>query len=168
MKIKIPISFLKAFCEVETEKKMPVLSFDDGPFVQTPAILDTLKRHVAKAAFLMIGRNISGDESAPRIHYSIEIVRHLRTSSQAHVILGGSGFPLQPETMLNLDVEVTSSVMYGAPGLSPDWLDRIPKSGFTGIKFCIYPPRPRNEQLKKIHRFGYVKLKRLQFMKDSS
>ncbi|MFA6292487.1 MAG: cobalamin-dependent protein, partial [Victivallales bacterium] len=44
----------------------------------------------------------SSDESAPLIHDSIEIVRHLRTLSRAPIVIGGSGFSLQPETILRL------------------------------------------------------------------
>jgi len=59
---RIPISFLKACCEVKTAKKVVALSFDDGPCSQTTAILDVLKKHNVPAAFFVIGRNISGNE----------------------------------------------------------------------------------------------------------
>jgi radical SAM superfamily enzyme YgiQ (UPF0313 family) len=58
-------------------------------------------------------------------------------------------------------------LFYYAPGLSPEWLDQTLKSGFGGSKYCIYPPGSRNVQLRKIHRFGYVKLKKMQLTKGS-
>lgn len=59
-------------------------------------------------------------------------------------------------------------LFYYTPGLNPDWLDQTLKSGFAGSRYCVYPPGSRNEQLRKIHRFGYVKLKKLQLLKDKS
>ena len=59
-------------------------------------------------------------------------------------------------------------LFYYAPGLTPAWLDQALKSGFAGSRYCIYPPGSRNDQLQLIHRFGYVKLKKLQLMKGSS
>ena len=59
-------------------------------------------------------------------------------------------------------------LFYYNPGLNSDWLDQTLKSGFAGSRYCVYPPGSRNEQLRKIHRFGYVKFKKLQFSKDKS
>jgi hypothetical protein len=58
-------------------------------------------------------------------------------------------------------------LFYYAPGLSPEWLDQTLRAGFAGSKYCIYPPGSRNLQLKNIHRFGYVKLKKLNLTKGS-
>lgn len=50
---------VKAFCSnpLETEKKI-ALTFDDGPSVYTPEVLELLKKYNAKATFFCIGKNI--------------------------------------------------------------------------------------------------------------
>ncbi len=104
-------------------------------------------------------------------------IANLRSLEPAYsIIFSGirilTGAPLlelaRKQGIVPSDWDGIRKLFYYAPGLSPDWLEQTLKSGFAGSKYCIYPPGSRNDQLKKIHRFGYVKLKRLQFMKDSS
>jgi radical SAM superfamily enzyme YgiQ (UPF0313 family) len=104
-------------------------------------------------------------------------ISNLRSLEPAYsIIFSGirilTGAPLlelaKKQGIVPSDWDGIRKLFYYAPGLSPDWLDHTLKSGFAGSKYCIYPPGSRNEQLRKIHRFGYVKLKRLQFMKGSS
>lgn len=47
--------YIKAQCTVPTKEKAYFLTFDDGPSEQTPAVLDVLQRHNAKAIFFIIG-----------------------------------------------------------------------------------------------------------------
>jgi len=43
-------------------EKVAYLTFDDGPSIVTPAILETLKKYDAKATFFIVGRNVPGHE----------------------------------------------------------------------------------------------------------
>ncbi len=83
-----------------------------------------------------------------------------------------TGAPLldlaRQEGMVPPDWDGIRTLYYFVPGLTQDWLDQTLKSGFAGSRYCIYPPGSRNDQLKKIHRFGYAKLKKLQLMKGAS
>ncbi|GLX96416.1 polysaccharide deacetylase family protein [Herbidospora sp. NEAU-GS84] len=45
----------KPYCE---RHKCIALTFDDGPWPYTPALLDTLKKHKAKATFFVLGRKV--------------------------------------------------------------------------------------------------------------
>ena len=54
---------IKTLCEVKTDKKEIAITFDDGPDKNvTPALLEVLNKHNAKAAFFCIGRKIEGNE----------------------------------------------------------------------------------------------------------
>jgi peptidoglycan/xylan/chitin deacetylase (PgdA/CDA1 family) len=44
--------------EVATSQKVVALTFDDGPYPNTPHILDTLKKYEAKATFFSIGKRV--------------------------------------------------------------------------------------------------------------
>ncbi|WP_066360620.1 polysaccharide deacetylase family protein [Herbidospora mongoliensis] len=46
---------VKPYCE---RYKCIALTFDDGPWPYTPALLDTLKKHKAKATFFVLGRKV--------------------------------------------------------------------------------------------------------------
>lgn len=53
---------IKTLCEVKTDKKEIAITFDDGPDKSvTPALLEVLNKHNAKAAFFCIGRKIEGN-----------------------------------------------------------------------------------------------------------
>ncbi|MGE3824886.1 MAG: polysaccharide deacetylase family protein [Bacteroidia bacterium] len=55
---------IKTLCEVKTDKKEIAITFDDGPDKNvTPALLEVLNKHSAKAAFFCIGRKIEGNEA---------------------------------------------------------------------------------------------------------
>lgn len=56
--------YINTLCEVETSEKIIAITFDDGPDKEvTPALLEVLAKHKAKAAFFCIGRKIEGNES---------------------------------------------------------------------------------------------------------
>lgn len=56
--------YIKTLCKVETDKKEIAITFDDGPDKNiTPALLEVLNKHKAKAAFFCIGRKIEGNEA---------------------------------------------------------------------------------------------------------
>jgi len=55
--------FLNAICRLSSTRKEIAITFDDGPDRKvTPAVLDMLKSHHAKASFFCIGKNLEGNE----------------------------------------------------------------------------------------------------------
>ena len=64
--VKTPILLMKVFPELiwrykekEKEKTNHIyLTFDDGPSESTPALLDVLARHKARATFFVCGANV--------------------------------------------------------------------------------------------------------------
>src|SRR6185437_9721654 len=55
--------YIRVINKIDTEKKNIILSFDDGPSIQsTPLILDVLKAYNAHAIFFCIGNKIKGNE----------------------------------------------------------------------------------------------------------
>ncbi|WP_370026927.1 polysaccharide deacetylase family protein [Planotetraspora sp. GP83] len=51
-----PATKKKAYC---ARYKCIALTFDDGPWPYTPELLDTLKKHEAKATFFLLGRKVA-------------------------------------------------------------------------------------------------------------
>ena len=52
-----------------SEKKQAFLTFDDGPSVVTPTILDVLKQENVKASFFVLGSNVQAmPETVKRIY----------------------------------------------------------------------------------------------------
>lgn len=48
--------YVKAVCRIPTDRKQVMLTFDDGvDEVQTPLVLDVLRRHHVKATFFLVG-----------------------------------------------------------------------------------------------------------------
>jgi peptidoglycan/xylan/chitin deacetylase (PgdA/CDA1 family) len=51
-------------CYVDTEARVFALTFDDGPHpATTPALLDVLGKHSARATFFLIGERVAGNEA---------------------------------------------------------------------------------------------------------
>lgn len=53
---------IPAYCHGSTTEKEIAITFDDGPTIFTPKILETLAQYAATATFFMIGKNIAGKE----------------------------------------------------------------------------------------------------------
>lgn len=54
---------LNSINNLSTTSKNVMLTFDDGPHLNTVKVLEVLKRHDVKALFFIIGKNIQGNES---------------------------------------------------------------------------------------------------------
>jgi len=75
--------------EVQTDQPLVALTIDDGPdAADTPAILEVLASHQARATFFLITENIAGNEDLVRrlVREGHEIGNHL-TRSESHVNL---------------------------------------------------------------------------------
>ena len=115
MKIKIPVSFLKVHRNVETDKKVIALSFDDGPCSQTPAVLDVLKKHGVPAAFFVIGRNISGNEEIlTRIGHEGHLIGN-------HTFAHRPWFPFFSSDRMVLDLKKTAEAVSNVTGEQVQW-----------------------------------------------
>lgn len=79
---------------VETEQPVIALTIDDGPDPRTtPAILDVLAEHNAKATFFVITGRIPGNEQLLQrmVDEGHELGNHL-TNEEPSILLGGDGF----------------------------------------------------------------------------
>lgn len=54
---------LNSINRLNTNNKSVLLTFDDGPHINTVKVLEVLKKHDVKAVFFIIGKNIVGNES---------------------------------------------------------------------------------------------------------
>jgi peptidoglycan/xylan/chitin deacetylase (PgdA/CDA1 family) len=88
------------------------LSFDDGPSTLTPAVLDALAAHGAKASFFVLGEHIEGREETLR-----------RTAAEGHTI-GNHGWSHRRFTELSDDeirdeLERTAAAVERVTGVRP-------------------------------------------------
>lgn len=59
--------YIKVFCRKQTKEKIVALTFDDGPdTIQTPRILQVLKKEQIPACFFCIGKKVKGNEELLR------------------------------------------------------------------------------------------------------
>ncbi|MFA6714721.1 MAG: lipid biosynthesis B12-binding/radical SAM protein [Victivallales bacterium] len=63
--------------------------------------------------------------------------------------------------MISADHNMLEAVYYIEPGLDRKWLEATLTAGFRGVKYCIFPPHAKNDELQMIHRIGYSKIKNL-------
>ncbi|MFA6290865.1 MAG: polysaccharide deacetylase family protein [Victivallales bacterium] len=115
MKIKFPFSLPEATCDVKTDCKAVALSFDDGPCAQTPAILDALNKHDVKAAFFVIGRNVSGnEETLSRIAREGHLVGN-------HSFTHRPWFPFYSSGRMILDLNKAAETISNVTGEQVQW-----------------------------------------------
>lgn len=97
--------FVKATCHLQTKEKKVALTFDDGPDENTPAVLDVLKKHQAKAIFFCIGAKA---EKNPRILQQIEAEGHLIGN---HSYCHSGIMPFWPTQRIREDYEKSDKVL---------------------------------------------------------
>ena len=96
--------YISALCRNPKAEKVVALTFDDGPdTVQTPKVLDILKKYGIKSCFFIIGKKVAGNE---------DIVRRIK--EEGHLLgnhgYGHSGkFPLYSLSKMVKDVEECSN-----------------------------------------------------------
>lgn len=77
-----------------------------------------------------------------------------------------SGAPLlataREQGMIDDDWDDTKPLYYYAPGIDPEKLHQLLLEGFKGSSHCIYPPDSRSDDYRRLHKFGYAKLKALE------
>ncbi|MFG1860643.1 polysaccharide deacetylase family protein [Microbispora bryophytorum] len=105
--------------------KCIALTFDDGPWPYTPALLDTLKKHRAKATFFLLGRKVANrPELTRRIHEEgHDIGNHTWTHPSLTELSDGEVFE---------EVSSTSNIINQTIGETPDYMR--PPNGATNSR----------------------------------
>lgn len=79
---------------IDTQRRAVALTLDDGPdAATTPALLDLLQRHGARATFFLLADNVPGNEALLRrmVAEGHELGNHLATDEPS-ILLGAQGF----------------------------------------------------------------------------
>ncbi|MEW9527519.1 polysaccharide deacetylase family protein [Microbispora sp. NPDC049125] len=102
--------------------KCIALTFDDGPWPYTPALLDTLKKHKAKATFFVLGRKVANRPELTRriVKEGHEIGNH----TWNHPVL-----TTLPDQEIRSEITTTSDIVYRTIGKAPTMMR--PPSGAT-------------------------------------
>jgi peptidoglycan/xylan/chitin deacetylase (PgdA/CDA1 family) len=119
--------FLKAQCRIKTKEKIVLLTFDDGPDpVQTPKVLDVLRKHNAKAMFFLIGKNI---EAYPEIVKQIVQDGHFVGN---HTYSHQGKFPIFSANKMAEELVKTDGILQKITGTSVTFFR--PPFGITNIR----------------------------------
>ncbi|MDR0763451.1 MAG: polysaccharide deacetylase family protein [Bacteroidales bacterium] len=103
--------FVKAQCKNSTKEIL--ITFDDGPDpVQTPKVLDVLRRHNVKAMFFLIGENA---EKYPDITRRIAAEGHLTGN---HTYSHQGKFPIFSANKMKEELEKTDKILQEITGAS--------------------------------------------------
>lgn len=98
--------YIRSFCKKNTDEKVVALTFDDGPdVVQTPKVLDVLKKYQVPACFFCIGSKINSNEDLLR-----------RIISEGHLVGNHSythskTFPVYSFTRMKNDLEACQRLL---------------------------------------------------------
>ncbi|MEV7801615.1 polysaccharide deacetylase family protein [Microbispora sp. NPDC088329] len=105
--------------------KCIALTFDDGPWPYTPELLDTLKKHKAKATFFLLGRKVANRPELTRRIY--EEGHDIGNHTWTHPSLT----KLSDSEVLE-EVSSTSDVIFQMIGKKPDYMR--PPNGATNAR----------------------------------
>ncbi|WP_182897986.1 polysaccharide deacetylase family protein [Microbispora sp. H10830] len=107
--------------------KCIALTFDDGPWPYTPALLDTLKKHKAKATFFLLGRKVAYRPELTRRIYEEghDIGNHTWTHPSLTDLSDGEVFE---------EVSSTSNIINQTIGKMPDYMR--PPNGATDSRIA--------------------------------
>jgi peptidoglycan/xylan/chitin deacetylase (PgdA/CDA1 family) len=103
-----------------TQQRRVWLTIDDGPSAETPAVLDLLDAHAAKATFFVVG-----ERAAAHPEYVREIVRRghgIANHSATHPVRWF--WALGPQKM-RLEIERTQSILEQITGKRPRWFRAV-------------------------------------------
>ena len=103
--------YIRALCRKRTDRRAVALTFDDGVDpVQTPRVLDVLRRHRIEAAFFLIGERA---ERHPDVVRRMVREGHLVGS---HSCRHGGGFPLSGLAKMEEELRRTDEILSGITG----------------------------------------------------
>lgn len=101
--------------QVNTQEKIIALTYDDGPDpVNTPAVLDALKKHNAHATFFVLGKRVTANP---------EIIKRIKAEGHE---LGSHGYThpdynKYKKSAIAADITQTSDVLRKITGSDPSW-----------------------------------------------
>lgn len=132
---------------IDTKELLVALTIDDGPdSLETPKILDSLKRHGAKATFFLITSRIPGNEQLVQrmIDEGHELANHLKDDYPS-IMLDSSEFERQ---LIESDEELSkfADVRWFRPGsgwYNDAMLSFIHKHDYTCALGSVYPFDPQ-------------------------
>lgn len=131
---------------IDTQDLLVALTIDDGPdLIETPKIMDSLKRHGAKATFFLITSRIPGNEELVQrmIDEGHELANHLRDDYPS-ILLDSSEFERQ---LVESDEALSNfaDVRWFRPGsgwYNDAMLSVIHEHGYTCALGSVYPFDP--------------------------
>ena len=98
--------FIDYDLEIDPEKPMIALTYDDGPAVgSSQEIVDILAEYGAHATFFVVGDNID-DETAPILNKAIDIGCEIGNHTQSHISLTSLDTEDAEQTLKNCDEKV--------------------------------------------------------------
>lgn len=108
-------------------EKICALTFDDGPSIYTPYILDILKKHGVKATFFMIGLHI---EKHPNIARKVSKEGHtIGNHSYSHPPMGKL-----TSRQIEKEINISNKVIKKATGVKPRWF-RPPMRSLSSVLY---------------------------------
>lgn len=130
---------------LKEDKKMVYLTFDDGPSRHTERVLDVLKEYDVRAAFFVIGKDLT-EEGCSLLQRAVQEghVIGLHTYSHNYRKIYAS-----VESFLS-DYDLLRETLQKALGFSPEFFR------FPGGSFCSYAAPIRKELIEEMERRGYV------------
>ncbi|MGM9746904.1 MAG: polysaccharide deacetylase family protein [Paludibacteraceae bacterium] len=156
--------YVKAVCRIPTDRKQVMLTFDDGvDEVQTPLVLDVLRRHHVKATFFLVGE---------RAQAHPDIVRRMVAEGHTigiHTWRHQNTFPLGATATITADLQRTRNLLEqlaGQPvtrfrppfGVTNPHIGRaVRRLGLTTVGWSIRshdtnPKRTRTDIVQRIER----------------
>jgi peptidoglycan/xylan/chitin deacetylase (PgdA/CDA1 family) len=128
---------------IDTRRQAVALTLDDGPdAATTPALLDLLDRHGARATFFLLANNVPGNEELLRrmIAEGHELGNHLATDEPS-ILLGAEGFQRDVEHTHGL-LEEYDQVRWLRPGsgwYNGSMLETAGRYGYRVALGSVYP-----------------------------
>ncbi len=105
--------FTKAHSQHFTSDKIMALTFDDGPTLYTPGILDLLKKHGIKATFFCVGHHV---KTYPEITQRIYNEGHTIGN---HTYSHQNTFGVMTVKEVIEEIESTNQIIYSVVGVRP-------------------------------------------------
>ncbi len=132
---------------IDTQELLVALTIDDGPDpIETPKILDSLKRHGAKATFFLITSRIPGNEELVQrmVDEGHELANHLQDDYPS-IMMDSSEFERQ---LIESDEALSNfgDVRWFRPGsgwYNDAMLSVVHKHGYTCALGSVYPFDPQ-------------------------
>lgn len=115
--------FIDFDAEIDPERPMVALTFDDGPSKNTGTILDTLEAYNAHATFFVVGTNVNATSGAT-LQHAVSLGCEIGSHTYDHSDL----VTMTPEQM-DQEVQMTDDLVFDAIGRYPYWL-RPPYGSF--------------------------------------